>query len=164
MSQNMLKFKNDEKMPTIVVCIDTTNASELALRYACYKAKCKGFGVQILAVMEASHKNLLFGAKAIGNEKRQQLEKHLKKLIDKVHKETKVMPSVSVREGDIVTEIIRELKSTPSCAMLIFGKSHNSLSDNVVLPKIAQKIGNKIDVPVTIVPESLSDEFLERLV
>jgi len=156
--------KNNEKTPTIVVCIDTTNASELALRYACYKARAKGFAVQILAVMEASHKNLIFGAKAIGNEKRQQLENHLRKLIEKTYKETGVIPSVSVREGDIVTEIIREIKAVPHCAMLIFGKSHNAMSDNVVLPKIAQKIGNKINVPVTIVPETLSDDFLCKLV
>jgi nucleotide-binding universal stress UspA family protein len=160
----MSKTKNDEKTPTIVVCIDTTNASELALRYACHKAKSKGFAVQILAVMEASHKNLLFGAKAIGNEKRHQLEKHLRKLIDAVLKETGVMPSVSVREGDIVTEIIREIKITPNCTMIVLGKSHNALSDNIVLPKIAKKIGNKINVPVTIVPEGLSDEFLKELV
>ena len=157
-------MKKNEQVPTIIVCIDTTNASELALRYACYKARAKGFAVQILAVMEPSHKNLLFAAKAIGNEKRLQLEKHLQKLIEKTHKETGVIPSVSVREGDIVTEIIREIKTTENCTMLIFGKSHNALSDNVVLPKIAQKIGNKINVPVTIVPETLSDDFLCKLV
>lgn len=151
-------------MPTIIVCIDTSNASELALRYACYKARASGFAVQILAVMEASHKNLLFAAKAIGNDKRQNLEKHLKKLIEKICSETGIMPTISIREGDIVTEIIREIKVTPDCAMLIFGKSHNSLSDNTVLPKIAQKIGKKIHVPVTIVPEELSQNFLEKLV
>lgn len=148
---------------TIIVCIDTTNASETALRYACYKAKTSGFAVQILAVMEASHKNLLFGAKAIGNEKRKQLENHLEKLIAAVCAETGIVPSVSIREGDIVTEITRELKFTPDCAMIIFGKSHNSQSDNTVLPKIAQKIGNKVNVPVTIVPQNLSNEFLQKL-
>lgn len=148
---------------TIIVCIDTTNASETALRYACYKAKSRGFAVQILAVIEASHKNLLFGAKAIGNEKRQQLENHLKKLIDAVCRETGVTPAISVREGDIITEITRELKLTTDCKMLIFGKSHNSLSDNTVLPQIAGKIGNKINIPVTIVPENLSNEFLQKL-
>lgn len=155
---------NDEKTPTVLVCIDTSNASESALRYACHKAKIKGFAVQILAVMEASHKNLLFGAKAIGNEKRQLLEKHLQKLIETVCKETGIIPSISVREGDIVTEIIREIKATASCAMLIFGKSNNAQSDNTVLPKIVQKIGNKISVPVTIVPQNLSNEFLANLV
>lgn len=156
--------KTNEKIPTIIVCIDTANASKMALRYACYAAKAKGFAVQILAVIEASHKNLLFGAKAIGNEKRQQLKKYLIELIAIVHKETGVMPNVSVREGDIVAEIIREIKHTPNCAMLIFGKSHNALSDNVVLPKIAKKIGDKINVPITIVPETLGDNFLCKLV
>lgn len=156
-------MSNEKNSPTIIVCIDTTNASETALRYACHKAKSTGFAVQILAVMEASHKNLLFGAKAIGNEKRQLLEKHLKKLINSICKETAITPTISVREGDIVTEITRELKFTSDCKMLIFGKSHNSLSDNTVLPKIVQKIGKKIHVPITIVPENLSDEFLQKM-
>ncbi len=152
-----------ENVPTILICIDTTNASETALRYACYKAKKKGFAVQILAVLEGSHKNLIFGSKAIGDDKRNQLEKHLENLISKVCKETGVMPSVSIREGDIVTEITREIRTIPTCTMLIFGKSNNSLSDNTVLPKIVQKLGTKIKIPTTIVPEHLSDKYLQSL-
>lgn len=153
----------EKKTPVIIVCVDTTNASEVTLRYACYKARISGFGIRVLAIIEASHKNMLFGAKAIGQDKRQQLEKHLKKLIDSVGKENGVNLNFSVREGDITTEIIREIKSVPECVMLVFGKSRNSLSDNTVLPKIAQKIGSKINVPVTIVPENLSNEFLKKL-
>ncbi len=160
----MTEIKNPAETPTIIVCIDIANASKTALRYTCYKAKKSGFAVQILAVMEASHKNLIFGSKVIAQDKRQQLEKHLKKLMEEVYQEIGIMPSVSVREGEIMTEIIREIKATPTCTMLVFGKSHNALSDNIVLPKIAQKIGNKIKVPVTIVPENLSDEFLQKLV
>ena len=156
--------KKTSSTPTIIVCVDTTNASEITLRYACYKAKLTGFAVQVLAVIENSHKNLLFGAKAIGNEKRQQLEKYITKLTESTYKETNIMPAISIREGDITTEIIREIKATPNCAMLVFGKSYNSLSDNTVLPKIAQKIGNRIRVPVTIVPENLSEEFLKKLI
>jgi hypothetical protein len=151
-------------MSSIIVCIDTTNASETALRYACYKAKDVGFTVQILAILEASYKNLPFAAKAIGNEKRQQLETRIKKLIDVACKETGITPAISIREGDITSEIISELKHTPDCKLIVFGKSYNSLSDNTVLPKIVGKIGSKINVPVTIVPENLSDEFLKSLV
>ncbi len=157
-------MSNSEKNGSIIVCIDTTNASQTALRYACYKAKATGFSVQILAILEASYKNLLFGARAIGNEKRQQLEKHLDRLIESASAETGVTPNTSIREGDIVIEIIRELKLNSNCKMLIFGKSHNSLSDNTVLPKISSKIGSKINVPITIVPENLSNEFLQQLV
>jgi|GEM_PF-928985 nucleotide-binding universal stress UspA family protein len=154
----------ENSLPTIIVCIDTANASIAALRYACYKAKKSGLAVRILAVMEASHKNLIFGSKAIANEKRQLLEKYLNKLIEEVQKETAILPTVSVREGEITTEIIHEIKATPNCTILVFGKSHNSLSDNTVLPKIVKKIGNKINVPVTIVPENLSNEYLLKLV
>jgi nucleotide-binding universal stress UspA family protein len=160
----MTKKQNESDLPVIITCIDTTNASETALRYACYKAKNHGLSVKILAVMESSHKNLIFASRAIGNEKRKQLETHLKKLIDSNYEETGITPEISIREGDIVVEIIREIKATSNCAMLVFGKSHNSLSDNTVLPKMTQKIGNKINVPITIVPENLSKDFLQKLV
>lgn len=156
-------MKQNAYNPTIIVCIDATNASEITLRYACYKAKLTGFKVQLLAVIENSHKNLLFGGKAIGNEKRQELEKYLNKITEETFKETGIMPAITIREGDIVTEIIREIKSSSNCAMLIFGKSNNSLSDNTVLPKIAKKIGDRIHVPITIVPENLDEDFLKRL-
>ncbi|MBU6141201.1 MAG: universal stress protein [Proteobacteria bacterium] len=150
-------------MSSIIVCIDSTNASETALRYACYKAKDSGFTVQILAILEASYKNLPFAAKAIGNEKRQQIETRISKLIDSVCKETGITPAISIREGDITSEIIRELKNSSDCKMIVFGKSNNSLSDNTVLPKIVGKIGSKINVPITIVPENLSDDLLKSL-
>jgi K+-sensing histidine kinase KdpD len=160
----MNKSENkNENAPTILVCIDTTNASQSALKFACYKAKSLGFNIHILAVLEASHKNMLFGSKAIGNEKRRQLDKHLQKLIDEICKEFKIVPAVSVREGDILTEITRELKFLPNCRLVVFGKSSNAMSDNTVLPKIVGKIGTKIHVPVTIVPENLSKDLIELL-
>lgn len=146
--------------PTILVCIDTTNASLITLRYACVHAKRLNYSLQILSVLESSHKNLLFGSHVIGQEKRQNLEKYLQKLIDEVYRETHVMPAVSIREGDIATEIIKEIKSMPNCAMLIFGKSRNSQSDNIVLPKMAHKVGTKIRVPILIIPENLDNNFL----
>ncbi len=151
-------------MSSIVVCIDTSNASETALRYACYKAKNAGFSVQILAVLEASFKNLPFGARAIGNEKRRQIEQRISKLVDTVCKETSITPAISIREGDISTEIVRELKNSADARMIVFGKSQNSQSDNTVLPKIVGKIGSKINVPVTIVPVNMSLELLKSLV
>ncbi len=151
-------------VPTIIACVDIANASNRALRYACIKAKQMNFALTILSVMEVSHKNLMFGSRAIAQDKRQQLEKNIKIIIDKIFSEFGIMPVISLREGEIMSEIINEIKATPTAAMLVLGKSQNALSDNSLLPKVAQKIGNKIKVPVTIVPENLTDEFLEKLV
>lgn len=154
---------NAKETPTIVVCIDTTNASEVALAYAYYNAKVTGFKIKILSIIEDSHKNLLFGSRAMSNQKKNILQKHINTLTKKLHEEVAITPDVSIREGDIVTEITRELKNTPSCVMLVMGKSQNSQSDNTVLPKIAQKIGKKISIPITIVPGNLDKEFLKKL-
>jgi K+-sensing histidine kinase KdpD len=153
-----------EQTPTIIVCLDNSSSSNVTLRYACYKAKRTGFAVQILAVMESSYKNLLFVSRVVGKDKRLEIEKHLNKVIDEVYKETGVMPSVSIKEGETVTKIIEEIKSTPHCTLLVLGKSYNSVSDNTVIPKLSRQIGKKIQVPITIVPENLSEEYLTRLV
>ena len=145
---------NPQEIASIIVCIDTTNASQKALQYACIQAKKNDFKLEILAVIEASHKNLLFGAQAIGNQKRQQMERHSKKLINSTCQEYEINPALSMREGDIASEIINQLKNSSNCQMVIFGKSNNSLSDNTVLPKIINRIGSKIKVPVIIIPEN----------
>lgn len=159
----MSEIKNSAT-PVIIACVDITNTSSRALKYACLKAKKMNFAVTILAVMEDSHKNLMFGSRAIAQDKRKQLEKNLIKLTEEIYNSTGITPAISVREGEIMNEILKEIKDTPRCAMLVLGKSQNALSDNSLLPKVAKKIGNKIKVPVTIVPENLSDEFLEKLV
>ncbi len=143
-----------QQLASIIVCIDTSNGSQKALQYGCIQAKKNDFKLEILAVIEASHKNLLFGAQAIGNQKRQQMERHLKKLINSTCQEYDIIPTISMREGDIASEIINQLKNSPNCQMVIFGKSNNSLSDNTVLPKIINRIGSKIKVPVIIIPEN----------
>lgn len=147
----------------ILVCIDTTSASSIAVRYACYKANKTGFTVHILAVIEASYKSLLFAAQAVGKDKRMQLEEHLRKLMKEIHAETGITPTVSIREGDIAEEIIKEIKNDEDCAMVVLGKSRSSLSDNMVLPMISKRIGTKIKVPVVIVPENMDEDHLKRL-
>lgn len=154
---------NPVNVPTLLVCVDTNNTSITALRYACYRAKKLGFLVKILVVMDVSHKNLLFGSRVISEDKKQQIEKKLQKLLENIYVETSVTPSVSIREGDITSEIIKEIRSIPNCANLIFGKSHNPLSDNTVLPKVIQKISDKIKVPVVIIPEALSEDYFKSL-
>lgn len=149
--------------PTILICVDTHNASISSLRYACYRAKRLGFALQILAVIDDSHKNMLFGSRAISKEKKKEIEKNLKKILEKINDETGVISAVSIREGDIVTQIIKEIKSMPNCTNLLFGKSHSSLSDNTVLPRVIQKIGDKIRIPVTIIPENLDEGYLQSL-
>lgn len=152
-------------MATIIVCVDTNSASENALRYACYLIKKNiNLKLQILAVIEGSHRNLLFGSEAIGSQKKLQTEKFLKKIVENVCVKNEVVPTVSIREGDIVAEITKEVKAIGDCKMLIFGKSQKSQSDNTVLPKIVGRIGDKINAPVFIIPENFGESDWQNLI
>ena len=149
-----------ESKSTIIVCLDTSRNSDVALRYAAHIAAKSGFAVQILVVIESA-KSLLFVSKAVIKDRRSEVEKQLKKLISNVFKDTNIVPVVSIREGEVVREIATEVKSMPSCVMLLFGKSYDGQSDNNVLPKLSAQIGNKIKVPVVIVPDNMSAEYLK---
>ncbi len=146
-------------MSTIIACIDLTTASENALRFATKMVKKNNLKLKILAVIDGSHRNLLFGSGAMSTQKHSQIQKHLKKLIDNICFKEGVEPEISVREGDIVTEITKEVKSVGNCQMIVFGKSQNFQSDNTVLPKIVGKIGDKINSTVMIIPQNISPEF-----
>lgn len=160
-SQDAADNDFNQATPTIIVCLDTNSSSNTVLKYACYQAKKNSYGVQILSIIENSHKDLLFVSKAIGKEKRLLIEQHLNKLIDEAYQETGVIASISIREGDVIAAIIKEIRETPNCAMLIFGKSQDSSSDNIILPKISKKIGSKIHVPIVIIPQNLNNRYLK---
>ena len=40
----------EKKEPTVIVCVDNSNASLVALRYASIKAKKLGFKIEILSI------------------------------------------------------------------------------------------------------------------
>ena len=75
--------------------------------------------MHILAVIEGSHKNLLFGSVAISTQKHLQMQKHLKKLIDNVCASNNIIPTMSVREGEIVEEITKEVKIFDDCKLML---------------------------------------------
>jgi hypothetical protein len=152
-------------MATIIVCVDTNNASENALNFACFlMKKNSNLKLRILAVIEGSHRNLLFGSEAIGSQKKLQTEKFLKKIVENVCKKNEIDPVVSIREGDIVAEITKEVKLIGDCKMIIFGKSQKSQSDNTVLPKIVGRIGDKINASVFIIPENIGENDWQNLI
>jgi len=142
--------KNDER-PVIAVCVSKNSASLTALKYACYKAKRVNFSVHIVAVMESDDfKGLLFVSDVVKETKRQELETHINKIIDIASKETKIIPSISIREGEITQEIIAEMKSNSNYSLLVFGKSMKSMSNNTVLPIRGTLLYCQIDTIVSI--------------
>jgi len=145
---------------TIILCLDTKNSSSSLLLFAGYEAKKLGCALKILTIIEPCHRNLIFGAKAIGTQKRQEIEQNIKNLSQIIIDKIALAPSISIREGQILNEIVKEIEENKNCKMLILSKSKNSMSDNSLLPKLVANIGNKINVPVKIIPQNIDENFL----
>lgn len=146
-------------MGSIVVCIDINNISETAIRFACLFAQQQKHKLHIAIAIDGSHQNFLFASRVIGSQKRKQVEKNVCALLEKICQEFEIIPAISIGEGDVVLEIFKAIKTVNDCKLVVFGKSQSVGSDNSVLPKVIRYLGNKINVPVLIVPNSLDYNF-----
>ncbi|MCE2687104.1 MAG: hypothetical protein LW595_00955 [Rickettsiales bacterium] len=148
---------NNDK-PLIILCIDTNNLSKNIIKYSFNQAKKMNCNISLLTIIESSNKNLIFGANALRNQQRNQIEKDLKKIVDEMNEED-IIPIISIREGEILKEIIAEIQENKNCKKLLLSKSRNIKSDNSLLPRLVNQIGNKIKIPISIIPEYLTDDF-----
>ena len=148
---------NNDK-PLIILCIDTNNLSKNIIKYSFNQAKKMNCNILLLTIIESSNKNLIFGANALRNQQRNQIEKDLKNIVDEMNEED-IIPIISIREGEILKEIIVEIQESKNCKKLLLSKSRNIKSDNSLLPKLINQIGNKIKIPISIIPECLTDDF-----
>ena len=153
-----MKSSDNSNKPLIILCIDTNNLSKNIIKYALNQAKKMNCNLSILTIIESSNKNLIFGAKALYNQQRSQIEQELKKIVSEMNEE-EIIPIISIREGEVLKEIISEIQENANCKKLLLSKSKNIKSDNSLLPKLINQIGDKIKIPVSIIPQSLSEDF-----
>jgi nucleotide-binding universal stress UspA family protein len=140
----------------ILVCIDTSRNKDTSMRYALNLANKFYCSVQILVVIEPAH-SLLFVSKAVGKGRRAEVETKLQKMIDVVFEGSDIIPVISIREGEVSREVLREVKENPNYSMMVFGKSGKQIEN--VLAKLSSQIGGKINFPVLIVPDNLEEEY-----
>ena len=154
-----------KEKPVILVCIDKSKASTIALKYAYLKAKKLGFEIRILSVIKQDHKNLLFGSHTIARENRVETEANVKKVISEIFINDDELPLSKITEGEVSSEIVKEIRSDSNYVSLVLGKSQSSAqSDNSVMSKIADKISRKINVPIQIVPENIEDNIFKIMI
>lgn len=153
------------KATKLLVFIDENNYSKTALKFAAAKAKTTGCPVEMLYVIE--HADFLgFGSlvRHAKNEGRSKAEETLKKLADEAHEYAGITPSLIVREGDIKEEIIKTVKEDEDINMLLIGTAHELRGKkNKLLISLVSELGEKLNVPILIVPGDLTDRQILEL-
>lgn len=147
-----------------IVCVDNTEISRQALRFACIKARKRGIQIDILHVIPPADLQALGSvADKIEEEQRNEAEALLKELSQEAHDVSGVIPSLWIRSGNPSDEIIAHITENTDANMLVLGVTPGSKSGNRVINWLTSEAGDKLMIPMMLVPDNLTDQQMEEL-
>lgn len=142
-----------------LVCVDDSDVSRIALRFACIKAKKRGFRVEMIHVIPPGDVQALnLVADKMYEEQLEAAEKFMRELAHDAETHLGISPDIVIRNGSVGEEILEQLKSDQEANMLVFGVSTNRSSSAKLISWIAGQMGEDLMVPVMLVPGSLTDQ------
>lgn len=154
----------DIKPSKYLVCVDDTDVSRMALRFACFKGKKRGILIDILHVTEKQDLQALGSvAEKMAQEQREHAEQLMQELAQEAYECAGITPSLWIKEGDPSDEILDLAISDPDINMLVLGVNPGSKSGNRVINWVTSKAGEKLLVPVMLVPATLTDQQMKEL-
>ncbi|MEM7047945.1 MAG: universal stress protein [Pseudomonadota bacterium] len=148
---------------TLLVVIDDSAECRSALRYACQRALHSGGRVALLKVIDGSE--LLHQwqgiEQAMLEEMREKAEEELQQLAQTVAQQVGVLPVLHVREGKPAQEIINLIKQEPEIDVLVLGGC--SSADNPLVNYVLSQGLGELHVPITIVPDVMTIDDIDRI-
>ncbi|MDH6231238.1 nucleotide-binding universal stress UspA family protein [Mesorhizobium soli] len=143
--------------------IDDTPECERAVAYASHRAKNTGGGVVLLYVIEPGDFQHWLGVeKIIREEATATANAALDASAQKVRETIGIEPELVVREGKPSDQIHQLIEEDQDIAILVLAAGAAKEGPGPLVASIAGK-GAAFPIPVTVVPQNLSDEDLESL-
>ena len=153
-----------EKSGKYLVCVDGSDASRVASRFACKKAIKNGGSVELLHIVSTADLQNLFGVMGkMREEQRQESEILLKAMSESAFQATGLTPSVQIREGRLGEEIINATLEDNNVNMLVVGVSPAASDRHTLANWLSEKLGDRLLIPVMLVPGNLTDLQMEEL-
>lgn len=153
---------NQAKPSKYIVCVDNTEISRIALRFACIKARKRNIMIDILHVIAPSDLQAMGGvAQKIEQEQRAEAEALLQSLAEEAYTLMGHCPSLSIRNGKPSDEIIAQTLEDPDANMLVLGVTPGSKSGNRVISYLTSQAGEKLLIPMMLVPGNMTDQQME---
>ena len=147
-----------------LVCVSGSDESKVALRFACVKAKKRGGMVDILHVIPPADFSSLFGlADKMREERRQEAENLMQRLANEAYNLTALTPSILLREGDLGEEILAAANEDYDATMLVLGVTPQSHNRGKLIAWLSQQLGDRLLIPMLLVPGNLTEQQMEEL-
>ena len=147
-----------------LVVVDDTPEMDIALRFACRRARNTGGRVALLYVVEpADFQHWMSVGNLMREEARSEGEQLLQKLAGRVNEQTGALPILYVREGSRRDELLKLLEEEPSISILVLGANVGKRGPGPLIEALTGKFLGKLRVPLTIVPGNLDDEAIDSV-
>jgi len=147
-----------------LLVVDQSPELKVALRYACRRCKATGGRIAMLYVTEpVDSTEWLAVGKLMAEERRQEAEQRLQELSAYVQLVTGDMPMLHVREGSAREELLAMLDEHPEISILVLGADTGPKGPGPLVTALAGKYSNRLRVPLTIVPGSLTDAQVDAI-
>ncbi len=152
------------KKQKLLVCVDGSEHSRVAVHYACKEAERLNYKVELAHVIDPSEYNSLFmGGDMIRDEKMAEVETLMKSIVKDAKTISKVKPSFKIMEGLLSDEICKFIEEDGTVNMLILGKAPEAAGKGDLITILSAELVSKIMIPMLIVPGSLTDAQIDEL-
>lgn len=150
-------------MRKFLVVLDDTRECLNAMRFAAMRAAHTQGGVEILSIIAPDAFNHWAGvAEVMRAEARERIEAHFNVFAKWMRDRQGVDPTLVIREGVAVDEILAHISTTPEIAVLVLGAGSGKAGPGPLVTAMVRQAGT-LPVPITIVPVELSKEQLESI-
>lgn len=150
-------------MRKFLVILDDSRECLNAMRFAAMRAAKTGGGVEILAVIPPEEFNHWIGVGDIMREEaRERIELHFEVFAKWMRDRQDLEPELVIREGELVPEILSQIKDDPEIGILILGAGAENKGPGPLITQLTKTSGS-LPIPMTIVPGVLSKERLSAL-
>jgi nucleotide-binding universal stress UspA family protein len=150
-----------------LVVADDTAEFQVALRFACRRARSTGGYVALLKVIEPAVFEHWSGVREeIARQQRQEAEASLQASAEYVQAETGLPPEFLIKEGDSTRAALKQvLSDDPDIKIMVLAAAVGGRGPGPLVAAIAKdgvKFGTR-KVPITIVPGDLTDDEIADL-
>ena len=148
----------------ILVIADDSKEMEVALQYACARAKKTDRKIIIATFIEPLDVLTTQGVEEImKNEAREEAELRLQKASTIVKETTGLTPMLQLREGNIIDELITLIEEEENINVLVLAANVDEKGPGPIVSALTTKEISRLRIPVMIVPGNFSKDHITQI-
>ena len=154
--------KQEERI--FLVVIDNSEEMRVALRYAGLRAKATGGRVALFTAVEPAEGHTWQAVgELVEEEQRAEAEAMMQRYAEDVVRLSGKTPVIFIRQGVAHDTLLQLIDEEPTISILILAAGTGRSGPGPLIQALTGKFYQRVSIPLTIVPGTLSDEEIDAL-